>query len=535
MKFFVLLCVFLTSQFLYASVIHFNNNIKSNNVNFETGVKMFSGTGYDSLSNDTKGDCVTIQEYKTEPSDLKNSIYKQTYSLELIESYESLAKSLQVTANASLKGGWGAASAMANYLESQKIDNYSIQILVKAELITRFEQAKGVMLKDTYLDKINKDLSSFRKACGDEYVRTIMYGGSYYAIMRIDTLNATQYHDVKAAVKANIGTFSSSSELQKTFKKITKDNNLKILTHKIGGSPVDIPTDVKTLLNQIIVFPGEVLKSPAPLMAFTSEYYELENYPSGNSVLDTVVQQENMKYLGRKRLELIRLRNNILYVLENPEQFENIDEVTLQQGENEINKVLNVINLAARKCFVSLDDCKLPENLELTAIIFPKRISENIVSQCYKTAHEICGYLYREDQSDKCGVREFLSHRDKSCGIESYKLSTNMACGIEQYKLKRTRACGCQKRSNDILNCINGCSCVKYKACRREEHGVEKFKTCRHKDNGVDKYKLCISDKPKSYNICRHPSHGIQSVKECMVRTIRNLSDDSIVYERCTE
>lgn len=568
MKFLILF--FLISFSVYSAQIHLNSNInKTNTVDFNTGSRMFFGTGYDVVSNDTKGDCVEINAYQTEPIDSKNSIYQQTYSIELIDSYQGLARSLQVNASASLKMGWSPINAMASYVESQKINNYSLYILIKAELITHFRKAINLKLKNDYLEKLTKDMSSFRRSCGDEYVRSVMYGGSYYAVIRLDTNNTIEQKDLRADIRVKIGTFSSALQMKQTLEKILKGKTVKMLTHKVGGIAVPFATDVDQMLSQVINFPKEVVVSPSPIKAYTSEYTDLVNYPIGHSQLDTVLQQENMMYLGQKRLELIRLRNNILYILENSEQFNDFNKDDLQNYENQINLSLNLINLTARRCFTSLDNCHLPEKLIYPNITFPKRIAKNIVSKCFVTSHDVCGFLYREDRSEHCSVEEYFQHRDQACGVESFKQARTSHCGVELFNSKRDKICGVELYKNKYDESC-GCKvwsyesppwnehfnkgiskfsirhCELYNSCRKKEFGVEKYKDCRDKSfgvqsykvcrnpfHGIDTYKLCDSSKAKTYKICRHSSHGIQSVNECLVKTVEDLISREVVFKKC--
>src|SRR3989344_2571835 len=97
MKKFLLTCALLTNL----SYAGFDSHVNG----FETGTGMFFGRGFDVISNDTKGDCVNIPSYTYEPEKYQDSIYKATYSMELIEKFDDLDKMLKISAGAKLKLG----------------------------------------------------------------------------------------------------------------------------------------------------------------------------------------------------------------------------------------------------------------------------------------------------------------------------------------------------------------------------------------------------------------------------------------------
>ena len=106
-------------------------------------------------------------------------------------------------------------------------------------------------------------------------------------------------------------------------------------------------------------------------------------------------------------------------------------------------------------------------------------------------------------KTKRCGLTYFEKRTDV-CGVERFNVAASAACGVDNYRLFENPACGCRHRDRGFFQCMNGCDCVQFNACRRPEFGVESYKSCEHSSHGVALFKLC-----------RDPSHGIENAKTC--------------------
>ena len=540
----------LSAQASLASI----NSTQSHPVDFESGTGMFFGRGYDVISADTKGDCVEIKNFTYEPNDINHGIYSQHFDMQLIENIDDLAKSMGMSASASLSGVFGNGSASMQYLESQRINRYSIFVLVKEEIITYMKNASNPIIKTGFLDKLNRNKSAFRDSCGDEYVTSMVYGGSYLGLIRFDTTDEESQKSLKISLSANIGSFSSAASFQNSLIQISKVKNLKITTFIKGGIATNEPTNVEEFLNQLIEFPKQVVQSSVPIKAQTSNYATIENFPIQQNLVETSIQEEAMSYLGKKRLEMIRMRNDIQYIHENMDQFNGVNWAALQTTENQINENMNKIDRITRECFNDLNKCIYPNDLSVPSFDLPGRKRGVQKSDCYKTADPVCGYIYHEDRTSHCKVETYQNLRQEKCGIETYKVKRSKACGAESFNEKRDPICGTEifkicshpkcgylsSRNRDLeagilyKQCrIQECGPELSASCSNEAFGVKEYKECEDPSHGVDLYKSCESNIPATYEICRAEEHGIQGVNECMVRSIVDAENNHISLEKC--
>ncbi len=251
---------------------------------------MIFGTGYDSFKDESSGSCVDITKLQYDGDKLENTIQESIFKIDLIESSHELAKKLKITTSASLKVGFGRGSAAASYVDEQQLNQYSLYILVSAEVLTPSERSVGELLNADYIDLAKSNPDAFRLKCGNEYVAAVQRGGSFYGLLKLETADSTTYNQIKLDLRAKVGTFKTASELEKSVAEATRNKNLQIIIHHVGGKDNDYPINVEQLLRRITQFPSEITKNKIPLKVVTVPYTQLKNYPLQATAFDTSVR-----------------------------------------------------------------------------------------------------------------------------------------------------------------------------------------------------------------------------------------------------
>lgn len=516
------------------------------NIDVNTGRGLRLGLGYDSFKDDSTGICVKFPSGVYDENRLEDTNFENTFKLELIESKYDLAKKMGITASASIKSGWGKGSATASYLDEQKINKYSIYILVSNEVLIPSQTIQDELLDEDYKDLAISHPEAFRQKCGNEFVASIQRGGVLYGLLRLDTEDSNSFNQIKTSLRAKVGTFKAAVDFERSILEITQKKNFQIFFHQIGGQTRQNPTSIEELLERARQFPIEVSKRPIPIKAVTAPYYQLKNFPIGPTPFETSVQESVIEDLSRTRFKLTDEKNNIEYILENSKQFAQFNANDLLDRVEYLNQKINGVNVATKKCFANYDRCHFPEDLRLVAFELPQRMSIGSADfQCKIRTHEECGYVYKTLRSPACGVEAYNEQRDaicgveefntaetEICGVETYKQSIGAVCGVERYKEGKGGPCGYEDMCWALRKSPgggDGCRSLP-KTCRDPKFGIESYASCRHESFGVEKYKACSdpSHGPKTFKMCRSPKFGVASYKEC-----EHISHGVVAVKQC--
>lgn len=546
---------------------------KSFNVDYYTGTSMMFGHGYDSFKDDSSGKCVIVPATEYDETRTPNTIQESTFKLELIESKYDLAKKLGVTATASLKSGFSKGSATVNYVNEQSLNQYSIYILVSAEILTPLERAKDEQFDSDYIDLARSNPKAFRTKCGNEYVAAIQRGGVFYGLLKLDTEDSASYIRTKASLRAKVGTFKAAVDLEQSISEATSHKSLQIFAFQIGGESQPYPTNVTELINRVKNFPAEVASRPVPLRSITAPYSQLKTFPIEATIFDTATQESVLDYLSQLRFKVTDHRNNVEFILNNKSQFQSFLPEELNKRIDYANEKLNRINYLTKNCLNNFEKCQYPDDFQYQDILLPERLVKSIADQqCKLRTREECGYIYKVIADNACDVLNYNLGKGKVCGTKEsstpvvctkpvYKESTSAVCGVKLYNQKTSLECGSDlggecTRSVPIqimgllgLNSDKpnrGGSCFNTpKTCRLEKFGVESYNTCRDQSFGVEvpskcsqpslEYKECRDPQfgVESYMACASPKHPIEGIRQCYLLETIDPETQILKYQAC--
>jgi hypothetical protein len=290
--------------------------------------------------------------------------------LESISSSREMAETLNVKASASITAGWGA-SAEFSMTQSKEVNSYYTYALVRVVVKNPAQTLRNPRLRpqaQTLLEQ--HGWNAFADAYGWEYVDGFISGGSYYALLEIQTSSQKEQDAVKAKLSGFYGPFSASAEFQQSLKDIAKTTVINVSVTRTGGSGQMVATDLDGMLREATSFPATALAAPVPVIALTAEYQHtvpLPDVPPPDS-LPRTQQRETLHDLGVAYLALRDYRANLQFVLAHLAEFDEFRgmqppelqqkraeyQTSLEQVAQELDRIVEL----ATKCAADYIHCQ---------------------------------------------------------------------------------------------------------------------------------------------------------------------------------
>jgi hypothetical protein len=315
------------------------------------------GAGYDTVSGDRRGDCVANSAL--EEPDFKGQVVN--FEMTSITSSDSLRKSLNISASASLKSGVHKGSAKTNFFQSTSVDSYSTYVLVSAKVQNQSKEMRGVKLTQDAWDALALSPERFTQMCGDEFVSGYVTGGEYYAIVRISSSSEAEKKKVDAKIKYKNRAFKGQLELKAHIEELSKEHKVEILSFKRGGNGEQIAIDPETVVEQAVTLPALVAGDKAYIYETLFQKYTNLTLPPEKSPIDKALQQEVIEQLAVERASHMDILSDVQFIESNPEQFEKFDASKLNKQKNQIISNINLLNEKARLCFNDYRRCEIPK------------------------------------------------------------------------------------------------------------------------------------------------------------------------------
>jgi Alanine-zipper, major outer membrane lipoprotein len=263
-----------------------------------------------------------------------------------ISSSRELTETLNINASASFKKGFGGGSAEFSLAQSRQLNNYYTYALVRVFVTNPPQILRNPKLKPEAQKLLeNKGWDEFAAAYGWEYVEGFVPGGSYYALIEIQTMNEKQQKDIKGELSGFYGPFSAEADLESTFKSVIKETTTNIFVTQSAGTGDPLEITLEAMITQAKNFPAIAKADPVPIIAITSDYQStvaLPSIPSPNSLV-RIQQRDTLEDLGRDYLKLRDYKANLNFVLENLREFDDfreLDALQLDSKRQEYQKSL---------------------------------------------------------------------------------------------------------------------------------------------------------------------------------------------------
>lgn len=283
------------------------------------------GMGYSSLSGQLRGRALGPFKVDARAKVPENAV---SYEFKYIGSSLELARSLNVSAQASFSGISGGASASLNLFRSSSISNTNVYILVRMSVISEVRTIENFSLNATALKRLDKrGQAAFATSYGDGFLYSITYGGELYALLEFEASSRAEKESLDVSVSGSMGGFSAKASLSENMDSLLKDRKVRISYAQTGGGsgePVmpktgtDGKLEAKTtggvlvidpdeLIERIRRFPHEVRAQAAnskPIFGETLDYNTIHNLPEGLSFAPDFRPQWALEDLARLRILL---------------------------------------------------------------------------------------------------------------------------------------------------------------------------------------------------------------------------------------
>lgn len=306
-------------------------------------IGMEPGTGYDSLTQKLKGKAGAVAadlSWKTV------TVRAQTYTSQIrrIESNEELSNSLEISA--SVNGSYGAFSGTAtgNFVKSVSVNSYSVYFLIDS-----FVQNSEQVLSDFFLDETQRTLSAenFYQKFGDYYVSGFISGGSFLALLEMQTSSREVKDEISTSLEANYDAkaFSIGGKFSTDIKNASKHSGVQLQVHLqevgVSGASDDLKDGgtVEDLIAAANKFPDRVKDGGTPLYAILTPYSVLKNPPPTRNLINVGVVEALRQEMNTIYMRSKTILESVTYALNHPTEFAD-EKGNFNQIKNKMEEIL---------------------------------------------------------------------------------------------------------------------------------------------------------------------------------------------------
>ena len=227
-------------------------------VDWDNTSDMNFAEGYSTMFGSLAGTCV------------KGTVASQTignnganYNIQIISSTQELAKSLGVTAEATLGFGLFEASAKSKYLQSEDSNSRSVYVLVSSDIVGPTLTLTNAHLMNSTEDPqgddnataFTQDYLDFYGKCGDKFLAAATTGATYRGVMRINSTSTAEKTELSVELKAKYGSASGSAAVSQAISQIGSQYAININEFSDGVLPSKSATDYQSLIDNANLFP----------------------------------------------------------------------------------------------------------------------------------------------------------------------------------------------------------------------------------------------------------------------------------------
>ena len=367
---------------------------------FRAGMEL--GRGVDTLSGDVRGVCVT----RTPPSDVQGG-QRVKLTIERIESKEELRKAMDLNAQASLSG---VGDAKVDYFKSREFNRYSFYLLVSASVRNSQQvmDAGSVALTEEAEILLGAgQIERFRERCGDVFLNGQISGGEYFAIYEFKTSSSNEREKLDSEVKGSYGVFSASAAFKNSLERISEMATTNITVHRTGDDGSPISREADAILEYASNFP-QVISHPEKAVIYRAlvlDYRTLDLPGDAETFLETRPYEDEIAFLATRENEYDDAIHSILYVFDNPSQFEDLTT----ERQSALNGKLNDLRDARRRLQKRALGCFRREEASCLGPIDPELTNARLDDLLPKERE---GRSATEEAQARCDERQIVPPRE---------------------------------------------------------------------------------------------------------------------------
>lgn len=330
------------------------------------------GRGYDYVSQNLAGDCVSFDNTKS--IERVGNVHTK-YSIELLEDVSSVSQQLGVSAAGKMQMGLYRLSAQADFLSESVKDSTSVFVAVFAEVTGYTYNLENVKLLDgtngttNWKDKFKNESATFRHTCGDYFLSSITTGGKMVGILKIATSSDKEKTSISANVKAKSLLNSGSLSFRSTMDSMMQEYQASITLFEMGPRDDSAPTDYDSFMSAVQAFPKKVndcidgIKPtgiPWENCAYTVTFMDYATIAEGDTNIGA--QALAMGVLIDYHSGYERLLAQIPDMQARPELYEK-SSVNLSDLSSRITASKKLAETAANACNQTSSECTAPSGL----------------------------------------------------------------------------------------------------------------------------------------------------------------------------
>lgn len=338
-------------------------------INLTEGMRF--GVGIDPLTDEVRGLPIV---FDGETTGVGGQQVEAT--VKMIESQESLMKSMDLSVNASVRYGMASGDAKFKMSQEKSVNQYSLYLLLTANVRNPPRYMVNPHLHPAADEMYRRSVEEFRITYGESYIDEIYSGGDFYGLFVFETFDERSRTDLQASLQVSVGSFLAGGEISASFhsaiEESKKKSKLEIRAIMSGGAGLENPTDIEGLKALYKSFNKSVMEHPVDYKATIKELRYLP-LPPGKTFAEEVVRRDTINTSGRRIVDGIRTRGDIDFILRFPTQFENPDIPALKAAYEEIDNMLPALALRARDCSLDLSKCSLG-GIAPISVALPKRL-----------------------------------------------------------------------------------------------------------------------------------------------------------------
>jgi len=345
------------------------------------------GYGVNSVTGEPRGICL-IQKPVTPGKEAPPKKAVQ-FSMQKIEDYQSLLKSLFASASFAVTAGFGKANGSAQFSQTYQSSEHSIYLLVKVDVTLAERNYEFTGLTDEW-KKLQNSGENGRKrfyvGCGDRYVRGMKTGASFVALYQIMARTADEKQSINASLSGGSvgGTFSGSAAFESALQRVHRFSNIEVVILSLGypgGAVPDTPADIMKYARE---FPDKINADNAyNIAATTGNYSEFPSFDTGTPFLDA----QQSAYLSQADYDFqwLQSRRSILNLAKSqPELFAMNGRGSKDLIASELTLIgaSDKLSVSAAECFADRTKCSNYTPVSKDIWIPTMRANEVVIGGC---------------------------------------------------------------------------------------------------------------------------------------------------------
>lgn len=322
--------------------------------------------GYDVVQDEVRGNCVETAPFTAYAGASGQSAI---YNLNLVETQEDIQSALNINAAVKIKWLTGNVDGNFNADFTKKLDMTHVYALVSAVIENPPVSVDDPRLKADALATYAANHDRFYERCGTHFVDSVTTGGLFFALVDIETSTSEEARDISASLSANyragLASGSGSAAVSHSLESSLTNKTVRMHVIQQGGvgETASFDGSIDQVLRRLGQFASTVATSPR-IVDFTVRSYKTLGLPGDDTTeVDVRRASVNQSILADRTTQAIDALSTFEAALSRPQAFEPFDRPAVVQGSRDASANVNLLEDAARECYIDAARCALPTNL----------------------------------------------------------------------------------------------------------------------------------------------------------------------------